>query len=62
MDNYLDKNRFKKVYRIQAMGKADALRNIARQAGIRHINSLILRENFNLESGNFIEEQLKSIN
>lgn len=62
MDNYLDKNRFKKVYRIQAMGKADALRDMARQAGIRHIKSLILRENFNREMGSFIEEQLKSIN
>lgn len=62
MDNYLDKNRFKKVYRIQEMGKADALRDMARQAGIRHIKSLILRENFNREMGSFIEEQLKSIN
>ena len=62
MDNYLDKNRFLPYYRIQAAGKADELRCIAKDAGIRHIKSFNLRDKFNREIESFIQEQIASVN
>lgn len=61
MDNYLDKNRFMNFYRVQARGKADALRTIAKDAAMCHIKSMTLRDKFNNEIDRFIQEQLRSL-
>lgn len=61
MDNYLDKNRFINLYRVQARGQADALRTTANDAARCYIKNMLFRDKFNKEIDQFIQEQLRSL-